>query len=348
MYNIITDMRTNILLLVMLLFPCICMAADREYNKPGIAPDITIDKNQLHSTVQKLSGLSPARSYENIGSLNKAADFIMDEFQRYGYSPLEQIFRVDGTEYRNIIASYGPETGPRFIVGAHYDVAGEKPGADDNASGVAGLLALADLFKKHSPKIDFRIDFVAYTLEEPPFFRTKNMGSYVHAKSLHDAGVKVEGMVCLEMLGFYSDAPNSQGYPLPLMRLFYPSKGNFIGVVGNFASSDLVRHVRDRMRSADIDVESLKAPSCLIGVDFSDHRNYWKFGYHAIMITDTAFYRNPNYHSASDTIDTLNFDKIKEVVKGIYWALINLDVSKDGKSSIRPFAPVTRIHNLKS
>jgi hypothetical protein len=327
MYNIITDMRANIVLLIMLLFPCTCMAADREYNKQ----DIAVDKNQLSSTVQKLSGLGPARNYANIVSLNKAADFILNEFQRYGYSPLEQKFKVDGNEYRNIIASYGPETAQRFIVGAHYDVAGEKPGADDNASGVAGLLALADLFKKHSPKIDFRIDFVAYTLEEPPFFRTKSMGSYIHSKSLHDAGVKVKGMISLETIGFYSDVPNSQIYPLPLMRLFYPSKGNFIGVVGNFASSRLVRHVRDRMKVADIDVESLKAPSCLIGVDFSDHRNYWKFGYPAIMITDTAFYRNPNYHSTSDTIDTLNFDKMKEVVKGLFWALINLDAAKDAK-----------------
>jgi len=325
MYNNITDMKTNIILLAILLFPCICMAADRRYKKP----DIAVDKGRMYSTVRKLSGLRPARSYNNIGSLNEAADFILSEFQGYGYSPLEQKYKVNGTEYRNIVASYGLETGPRFIVGAHYDVAGENPGADDNASGVAGLLALAELFRKYSPEIQFRIDFVAYTLEEPPFFMTKQMGSYVHAKSLHDAGVKVKGMICLEMLGFYSDTPNSQIYPLPLMRLFYPSEGNFIGVVGNFASSGLVRHVRDKMRAADIGVEGLKAPSCLIGVDFSDHRNYWKFGYPAVMITDTAFYRNPNYHSASDTPDTLNFDKMREVVRGLYRALLNLEGAKD-------------------
>jgi hypothetical protein len=327
MYNSITDMRTNIVLLVLLLFPGICMAAEREYNKP----DITVNKKQLYFTVQKLSGLSPARNYENTGSLNEAADFIGSEFQRSGYSPLEQKFRINGTEYRNILASYGPETAPRFIVGAHYDVAGEKPGADDNASGVAGLLALAELFKKYSPKTGFRLDFVAYTLEEPPFFMTKEMGSYVHAKSLHDAGVTVKGMISLEMIGFYSDNLNSQIYPLPFMKFFYPSEGNFIGVVGNFASSGLVRHLRDRMRAADIGVESLKAPSCLIGIDFSDHRNYWKFGYPAVMITDTAFYRNPHYHSASDTIDTLNFDKMREVVKGLYWALINLNAGNGEK-----------------
>jgi hypothetical protein len=323
MYNIITDMRTNIVLLIVLLFPCVCMAAVREHNKP----DVTVDKDQLYSTVRHLSGLSPARSYRNIGALNRAADFIRSEFQRYGYRPLEQKYKVEGIEYRNVIASYGPEAGPRFVVGAHYDVAGEKPGADDNASGVAGLLALAELFKKHSPETGFRIDFVAYTLEEPPFFMTENMGSYIHAKSLHDARTKVKGMIGLEMIGFYSDALNSQIYPLPFMKLFYPSRGNFIGVIGNFASYRLVTHVKNRVRDADIGVESLMAPSCLIGVDFSDHRNYWKFGYAAVMITDTAFYRNPNYHSASDTIDTLNFDKMKEVVKGLYLALTSLEAA---------------------
>ena len=296
------------------------MAADRAYNKP----EISVDKNQLYSYVEKLTSLSPPRNYENIVSLNKAADFIKDEFLKYGYSPIEQKYRIKGIEYKNIIASYGPETAPRFIVGAHYDVAGEQPGADDNASGIAGLLALAELFKKHSPKINFRIDFVAYTLEEPPFFRTEGMGSFVHAKSLHDSKVNVLGMLSLEMIGYYSDASGSQEYPLPFMKLFYPTKADFIGVVGNFSSSALIRHFKNTMKLTAIGVESLKAPACLIGVDFSDHMNYWKFGYPAIMITDTAFYRNPNYHSVYDTIHTLNFDRMKEVVKGVYWALINL------------------------
>ena len=297
------------------------MAADRTYNKPAIS----VDKNQLYSTVEKLTSLRPSRNSENIDSLNKAADFIKCEFLKYGYSPVEQKYSVKGIEYKNIIAYYGPETAPRFIVGAHYDVAGEQPGADDNASGIAGLLALAELFKKNSPKISFRIDFVAYTLEEPPFFRTEDMGSFIHAKSLHDSKANVLGMVSLEMIGYYSDSSKSQEYPLSLMKLFYPTKGNFIGVIGNFSSSALNRHFKNTLKLTAIDVESLRAPACLIGVDLSDHMNYWKFGYPAIMLTDTAFYRNFNYHSVSDTIDTLNFDKIKEVVKGVYWALINLE-----------------------
>ena len=316
-----TDMRICAMLMIVLFFPGICMSINSEYNRP----DIQVDKNKLYSSVEKLTSISPARNYENIDSLNKAADFIKSEFLRYGYSPVEQKYSVKGIQYKNIIGTYGPETAPRFIVGAHYDVAGEQPGADDNASGIAGLLALAELFKKHSPKINFRIDFVAYTLEEPPFFRTKEMGSFVHAKSLHDNKVKVLGMLSLEMIGHYLDSPGSQFYPLPFMKLFYPTKADFIGVVGNFRSSNLIKHFKDKMKLTAIDVESLKAPACLIGVDFSDHRNYWKFGYPAIMVTDTAFYRNQNYHSASDTINTLDFNRMKEVVKGVYWALISLE-----------------------
>jgi Peptidase family M28 len=314
-------MRMLIVLTIVLMFSGICMATDRTYNKP----EISVDQKQLYSSVEKLTSLNPSRNYKNVDSLNEAAGFIKGEFLKHGYSPAEQKYRIKGNEYKNILASYGPETAPRFIVGAHYDVAGEQPGADDNASGIAALLALAELFKKHSPQINFRIDFVAYTLEEPPFFRTKSMGSFIHAKSLHDSKVHVLGMLSLEMIGYYSDSPESQFYPLPFMKLFYPTKADFIGVVGNFSSSKLIKHFKNTMNLTALAVESLKAPSCLIGVDFSDHMNYWKFRYPAIMLTDTAFYRNFNYHSVSDTIYTLNFDKMKEVVKGVYWALINLE-----------------------
>jgi Zn-dependent M28 family amino/carboxypeptidase len=287
-------------------------------------PDILIDTDQLHFSVQSLAGLRPSRNFRNLVSLNKAADFIKAAFHKQGYVPVEQKFSVQGAEYKNIIATYGPDTAPRFIVGAHYDVAGEQPGADDNASGVAGLLAIAGLFREHAPVLEFCIEFVAYTLEEPPFFKTEDMGSFVHARSLMEEKAGVLGMACLEMLGYYSDAPQSQFYPLSLMRFFYPDKGNFIGVVGNFHSSRLVRHFTNQMKLTAVEVKSLKAPSFIVGVDFSDHMNYWKFGYPAIMITDTAFYRNPYYHSVHDEAETLDFGKMAEVIKGVYLALINL------------------------
>jgi len=131
-------------------------------------------------------------------------------------------------------------------------------------------------------------------------------------------------MICLEMIGFFSDKEKSQSYPLGILRLFYPSKGNYIGVVGNFGSSALVSQVAEQMKATSVDVRTLRAPSFLPVVDFSDHRNYWKFGYAAVMVTDTAFYRNPHYHKDTDTVNTLNFEKMREVVKGICWSILKM------------------------
>jgi len=158
---------------------------------------------------------------------------------------------------------------------------------------------------------------VAYALEEPPYFGTVAMGSYVHAASLKQAGVKLHGMICLEMLGYFTEEVKSQEYPLSLMKLFYPTTGNFIGVVSNFKSSSLTGEIASRLKHSGVKVRTLKAPSFMAGVNFSDHRNYWTFGFPAVMITDTAFYRNPNYHRKSDTPMTLSYDKIRDVIGGL-------------------------------
>lgn len=296
------------------------MSANTQYESPAV----TVERAALSAVVEELTGVYPPRNYRNIVSLNRIADYIEAQFSHCGYKPTAQKYNVGPREYKNILASYGPANAPRFILGAHYDVCEAQPGADDNASGIAGLLAVAGLFQKYTPRLDYRIDFAAYTLEEPPFFRSESMGSFVHARSLRDAGVKVMGMACLEMIGYYTDAPKSQAYPLSIMKLFYPTRGDFIGVVGNFSSHKLVGHFKGALALTAVKVASLKAPALLPGVDFSDHLNFWKFKYPAVMITDTAFYRNPNYHQASDVIETLDFAKMQAVVKGLYWALINL------------------------
>lgn len=287
-------------------------------------PEITVDPGQLKSLTSQLVLITPARNYKNTDSLNKASYLIKKQFTDFGYSPTEQEFTVSGKRYRNIIASWGPNDAPVFVIGAHYDVSGDQPGADDNASGVAGLLKLAQIVARNKPALNYRLEFVAYTLEEPPFFRTKHMGSYIHAQSLYEKKINVLGMASLEMIGFFSDKEKSQEYPISIMKLFYPTKGNFIAVVGNYKSSSLIKYFHSSIGLSSINVEKLKAPSSLAGVDFSDHMNYWKFGYKAIMITDTSFYRNKNYHMASDTIETLNFSKMAEVVKALYWSLINI------------------------
>jgi hypothetical protein len=304
-------------LFVMLISGC----ASKQYFYPE--PDIRIES--MKNTVRFLSSIDPPRNYEHPISMIKSADFILQKFREYGLNTEEQKFTVSGKIYRNIIAYAGPRNASRLIIGAHYDVCGSQPGADDNASAVAGLLEIARFAKTHESALPCRVDFVAYALEEPPFFGTVNMGSYIHAESLRKDNVNIKGMICLEMIGFFTDKKNSQSYPLGILKLFYPSTGNFIGIVSNCGSSSFANQVDRHVSRSSIKVSMLKAPSFIHGLDFSDHRNYWKFGYDAVMVTDTAFYRNTNYHQDTDTIDTLDFNKMREVVNGVCWTVLNIE-----------------------
>ncbi len=277
-----------------------------------------VSRDDLRRHTQNLISTPNYRNYLNIESLNIAADYVKSCFQNFELTVSEQKFRVESNEYRNIIAKTGIGNKKKIVIGAHYDVCGDQPGADDNASGVAALLELARILKIKEQELFYEIEFVAYTLEEPPFFRTKHMGSYQHAKSLRDKKEKIEAMFCFEMLGYYSEEKSSQHFPIGLMKAFYPSTGNFIGGVSNFGSRRIAKLFKKAMeKTTTLTCETLTGPALIPGVDFSDHRSYWKFGYKAIMITDTAFYRNPNYHRATDTINTLDFEKISLVVKGM-------------------------------
>ena len=285
---------------------------------------IPVNTARLYKDVETLTSIFPARNHDNIESLNQSADYIFTELEKAGCRMERQKYEVEGRTYQNIIGSIGPETGSRLIVGAHYDVCQDQPGADDNASAVAGLLEIARLVHELKPDLKQRIDFVAYTLEEPPYFGSKYMGSAVHAESLFENKVEVKGMICLEMIGYFSDEKDSQHYPMGFMKKWYPNTGNFIAVIGKWGQAEPVKAVKKLMRQAgNIDVYSINAPTMLQGIDFSDHRNYWNFGYDAVMICDTAFYRNRNYHKKSDTIETLDFEKMTEVVRGAYWAVVN-------------------------
>ena len=284
-----------------------------------LANGMLSDIHRLRADVGFLASLDPPRNYQHVTSLEKAADYIQREFTKAGAKPEVQKWAAWDHEYKNIIASFNPEKKRRLIIGAHYDVAGEQPGADDNASGVAGLLELARLVFHKRPAIDYRIDFVAYCLEEPPFFGSQLMGSYVHAHSLHKQNADVIGMVCLEMIGFFSDKPNSQRYPSPELAKIYPATANFIVVVGisdYVAFNTKVHRLMSKDANIDVQVISFHAGEGLAGL--SDHRNYWQFKYPALMINDTSFVRNPHYHQATDTADTLDFEKMSEVVNCLY------------------------------
>jgi Zn-dependent M28 family amino/carboxypeptidase len=281
------------------------------------------DAGRLEAKVRQLIAESFPRDFGHPENLSRAARWIGEELSRSGAAVSEQVFTASGCEYRNVIARLGPANSEVVVVGAHYDVAGELPGADDNASGVAGLIELARLLQGRP--LSKSVELVAFALEEMPFFGTGLMGSTVHARSLAKDGRRVVGMLCLEMIGCFEDAPGSQQFPFPPLRLFYPGRGDFIAVVGNVFGSSLVRRVKRAMRSAgELPVHSINAPRWVPGVGLSDHASYWKEGFPAVMITDTAFYRNDRYHTAADTPETLDYVRMARVVDGILRAVLGL------------------------
>jgi hypothetical protein len=257
------------------------------------------------------------REYNHLAQLNKTADYIRSVFAQYSDSVSVQEYEVDGRIYKNILCSFGTTNKERIIVGAHYDVCGAQSGADDNASGISGLLELARMLK--GQKLPNRIDLVAYTLEEPPYFKTQWMGSYIHAKSLADAKTPVLGMISLEMIGYFSDEKKSQHYALGILSWFYGNKGNYITLVKKFGAGRFARHFSRRfIQTRHIRTKKFTGPKILPGIDFSDHLNYWKFGFSALMITDTSFYRNANYHEPTDTIETLDIKRVSQVIQGVF------------------------------
>lgn len=279
-------------------------------------------RDNLRKTVNFLSKEVGSRGYVQMDALNKAADFIKAEFGRHGYEVFEQLYRVEENTYKNLFVEIKGKDTPEkiFVIGAHYDTVMGTPGADDNASGVAGLLELARLLSGKS--FGKTVQFVAFTLEEPPFFRSRLQGSYVYAHSLKQKGADVEGMICLEMIGYFTDEPGSQLFPLPFFRWLYPSEGNFIMLVSNVHSKDFSNRVKTSFKKGiALPVESITAVSLVPGVAFSDHRSFWKLGYKALMVTDTAFYRNPQYHGTGDVPELLDYERMAKVVGGLQAAI---------------------------
>lgn len=279
-----------------------------------------VSPDDLRKHVQVLSVDLAPRSYIS-PNLKASADYIAGEFRKTKARVERQTFTVDGKTFENVVAKFGSGDGELIVVGAHYDGCSSTPGADDNASGVAGLIELAKLLDAENHQ---NVELVAYSLEEPPFFRTEQMGSYFHAKELSERKASVKGVVILEMIGYFSEQPDSQNYPIKLLRLFYPSVGDYIALVGRWDQVGYMRALKGQMKGAtDLPVYSVSAPAFLPGVDFSDHLNYWRHGYKAVMVTDTAFYRNPNYHDPADTWDSLDYEKMGKVILGTYAMIQN-------------------------
>lgn len=303
----------------------VCPALALSHASQPRTPSMEEIQEHLQAVVTFLARDIGQRSYRDLRELNRAAEYIEERFRAYGCTVLRQPVAFMGNTYYNISAEVkgtGTEDGI-LIVGAHYDTVAGTPGADDNASGVAGLLELARHTAAHPLKRTVR--FVAFTLEEPPAFMTKHMGSYVYAKSIREEGVTVYGMISLEMLGYYCDRKECQYYPLSFFRWLYPAEGNFIAFVGNLSSASFTRKLKHTFRKASsLPVESLNSVSLVPGVDFSDHRSFWHFGFPAVMITDTAFFRNPHYHAPSDRPETLDYRRMAQLIAGLYTALGDL------------------------
>ena len=313
--------RITLAVLVVLLGLWIFLAQPSCRVSDNYAADIPVDADRMRGVVQILSGDFHPRNFREIENLNRTADYIEQHFGLAGGEVHIQTFEVSGETYKNVRAFFGPPEGPRTIIGAHYDTDGDTPGADDNASGVAGLIELAYAFGQTPPSET--VELVAYTLEEAPFFSTRHMGSYHHAKLMQEQGIPLRSVIVLEMIGYFSDEPGSQTYPARLFHLLYPSTGDFIAVIGKWDQRTYIRGIKAGMKGgADIEVYSVAALPQIPGVDFSDHRNYWALDYDAVMITNTAFYRNMAYHTIYDTWDRLNYEKMAEVVKGVYNAAV--------------------------
>jgi peptidase M28-like protein len=271
---------------------------------------------ELVADVQKLAGEIGERNLQHYAQLNAAADFIEASFSRAGLQPRRNTYELKGRACHNIETEI-PGARPEIVViGAHYDSVFGSPGANDNASGVAALLALARRFAGKPAAQTLR--FVAFVNEEPPYFQTEQMGSFVYAKQCKARGDRISAMISLETIGCFSDKPGSQSYPSPGLGAFYPRTGNFIGFVGNFGSRALVRRAIGLFREqGKVPSEGAALPSFIPGVAWSDQWSFWQCGYPAMMITDTAPFRYPHYHESTDTPDKLEYDRFALVVSGM-------------------------------
>jgi Zn-dependent M28 family amino/carboxypeptidase len=280
----------------------------------------------LEAHVHALAAEIGERNLWRYSNLQRAAEYIEADLRSCGYAPTRQTYEISRLPVSNIEAilpgSRADNAGALegkdeiLVVGAHYDTVDACPGANDNATGVAAVLELARRFARRPAARTIR--FVAFVNEEPPFFQTPQMGSVVYARAARSAGCRISGMLSLETMGYYSNVPGSQQYPVEEMSGTYPDVGNFIGFVANEESRELLdtaaRAFAGRTR---FPLQAAAMPAELPGAGWSDHWSFWQCGYPALMVTDTAPWRYPWYHTPDDTPDRIDFGKLAEVVDGL-------------------------------
>ena len=286
----------------------------------GALPSLTTEQSalraELFADVQSLAGEIGQRNVFRYAKLTAAAEFIERSFTGAGWRPRRDSYEVDGKICHNIEVELPGRSAEVILVGAHYDSVIGAPGANDNGTGVAAVLALARRFSGKPCARTLR--FVAFVNEEPPHFQTELMGSWVYASRCKQRGDRIAAMLSLETIGCFSSHRGSQHYPVPLLGLVYPSAGNFIAFVGDIRSRKLVRQsIGSFRRHTQFPSEGAALPAGIPGIGWSDHWSFWQHGYPAIMITDTAPFRYPHYHLGSDTPEQLDYASMARVVSGV-------------------------------
>lgn len=284
--------------------------------------------SRLQKHVDVLAGLIGPRHPGKPHTMDAAAAYVEKQLAASGGEMSRQTYTLPEMNVSNIILERRGTTRADeiVIVGAHYDTVPETPGADDNASAVAMLIEVARLLAGVKTKRTVR--FVSFPCEEPPNFYTQTMGSDQYARGCHERKEKIVGMICLEMVGYFSDDPESQRCPeeIPkLLRRFFPRRGDFLAAVGNMHSIPLVLQFRRGFkRKSNMRLYSINLPEKVHSIRLSDHSSFWDYGFPALMVTDTSFFRNPNYHKASDLPATLNYPKMAEGCCGVAGAVAQI------------------------
>lgn len=278
------------------------------------------DTSNLQQHVLSLTNAPRMAEFDN---LRPPARYIHKQLKKYGKVRYQPFKTAIGT-VNNVIIEFGPDTEDIIIVGAHYDSLEGMPGADGNASGVAGIIELARLLSKKEKDLPVRIKLMAYALAEGQYFGTRDMGSFRHAQQMKQQKKNVLMMMSLDSIGYFSDKSGSQGYPYEFMRLFYPSSGNFIRITGRLQDVLAVRKVKKSFAKTTLPVRSLNAPEIVASVGTSDNTSYWDQGFPAVLISDTAADRNPAHHTVKDTAEHLDYERMATVVQGVGQAIMDM------------------------
>lgn len=316
--------------LAVFLFVVAVISVDVHYakgTKTRREPVIDIQKTskRLHDHLKALTLTIGERSVHHPENLKRTAEYIESFFKEIDLPVHREPYAYHNVTVNNIVAeiSFASQPKKRFLMGAHYDSVAGTVGADDNASAVAVQLETARNLKEMlgNEDLDLAVKFVFFALEEPPVYGTRHMGSRIYADKARREKEPIDGMICLEMVGYACHQPGCQEYPFPLMFFGYPKQGNYIGIVGNFESRSLAQAiVREFNKNRDLPVIKLTVPFngwLMPPVRLSDHASFWDRGFKAVMVTDTAFYRNHNYHMPSDTMDKLDFRFMAELVESL-------------------------------